>query len=40
MREVIVQGYRVMYRVIEDRILVLAVMHDSKEIFSSTPETE
>ncbi len=32
LREIIVQGYRVMYRVETDRVLVLAVMHGSRDI--------
>ena len=31
LREVIVQGYRVMYRVEPARVLVLAVMHGSRD---------
>lgn len=31
LREIIVQGYRVMYRVERDRVLVLAVMHGSRD---------
>nr|WP_292925341.1 type II toxin-antitoxin system RelE/ParE family toxin [Nitrosomonas sp.] len=29
LREIIVQGYRVMYRLEVDRILILAIMHGS-----------
>ena len=32
LREVIVQGYRVMYRLEPTRVLVLAVMHDSRNV--------
>lgn len=32
LREIIVQGYRVMYRVETDRVLVLAVMHGSRDL--------
>lgn len=31
-REVIVQGYRVMYSIETDRVLVLAVMHGSRDL--------
>lgn len=31
-REVIVQGYRVMYDIETDRVLVLAVMHGSRDL--------
>ena len=39
LREVIVQGYRVMYRVESARVLVLAVMHGSRDAAraSNTP---
>lgn len=32
LREIIVQGYRVMYRFDSDRVLVLAVMHGSRDV--------
>lgn len=32
LREIIVQGYRVMYRIEPDRVLVLAVMHGSRDV--------
>lgn len=32
LREIIVQGYRVMYRLETDRVLVLAVMHGSRDL--------
>lgn len=32
LREIIVQGYRVMYRLEPDRALVLAVMHGSRSV--------
>lgn len=32
LREIIVQGYRVMYRMETDRVLVLAVMHGSRDL--------
>lgn len=32
LREIIVQGYRVMYRLETDRVLVLAVMHGSRDV--------
>ena len=32
LREIIVQGYRVMYRLEPDRVLVLAVMHGSRDL--------
>ena len=32
LREIIVQGYRVMYRLETNRALVLAVMHDSRDV--------
>ena len=32
LREIIVQGYRVMYRLEADRVLVLAVMHGSRDL--------
>jgi len=31
LREIIVQGYRVMYRIEAERVLVLAVMHGSRD---------
>jgi len=31
-REVIVQGYRVMYAIEDDRVLILAVMHGSRDL--------
>lgn len=32
LREIIVQGYRVMYRIEPERVLVLAVMHGSRNL--------
>lgn len=32
LREIIVQGYRVMYRLETNRVLILAVMHGSRDI--------
>lgn len=32
LREIIVQGYRVMYRLESDRVLILAVMHGSRNV--------
>lgn len=32
LREIIVQGYRVMYRLDVDRVLILAVMHGSRDL--------
>lgn len=32
LREIIVQGYRVMYRLEEDHVLILAVMHGSRNL--------
>lgn len=32
LREIIVQGYRVMYRLESDRVLVLAVMHGRRDV--------
>ncbi len=32
LREIIVQGYRVMYRLESNRVLILAVMHGSRNI--------
>ena len=32
LREIIVQGYRVMYRLQTDRVLILAVMHGSRDV--------
>lgn len=32
LREIIVQGYRVMYRLEQDRVLVLTVMHGSRAL--------
>lgn len=32
LREIILQGYRVMYRMETDRVLVLAVMHGSRDL--------
>lgn len=32
LREVIVQGYRVMYRLESDRVLILAVMHGNRDV--------
>lgn len=34
LREIIVQGYRVMYRLETDRVLILAVMHGSRDLSS------
>lgn len=31
LREIIVQGYRVMYRLEADRVLILAIMHGSRD---------
>jgi len=31
LREIVVQGYRVMYRLEADRVLILAVMHGSRD---------
>lgn len=31
-REIIIHGYRVMYRIEPDRLLVLAVMHGSRDV--------
>jgi plasmid stabilization system protein ParE len=36
LREIIVQGYRVMYRLEPDRVLVLAVMHGSRDVAGVT----
>jgi plasmid stabilization system protein ParE len=36
LREIIVQGYRVMYRLEPDRVLVLAVMHGSRDVAEVT----
>lgn len=36
LREVIVQGYRVMYRVEAERVLVLAVMHSRRDLAQAT----
>ena len=36
LREIIVQGYRVMYRLEPDRVLVLAVMHGSHDVAGVT----
>lgn len=38
LREIVVQGYRVMYRLEEDRVLVLAVMHGSRDL--SNPDNQ
>lgn len=32
LREIIVQGYRIMYRLESGRVLVLAVMHGSRDV--------
>ncbi len=32
LREIIAQGYRVMYRLETDRVLILAVMHGSRDL--------
>lgn len=32
LREIIVQGYRVMHRLEPDRVLILAVMHGSRDV--------
>lgn len=32
LREIIVQGYRVMYRLEADRVLILAIMHSSRNL--------
>jgi plasmid stabilization system protein ParE len=32
LREIIVQGYRVMYRLETNRVLILAVMHGSRDV--------
>lgn len=32
LREIIVQGYRLMYRLESDRVLILAVMHGSRDV--------
>ncbi|MBX9895881.1 MAG: type II toxin-antitoxin system RelE/ParE family toxin [Nitrosomonas sp.] len=32
LREIIVQGYRVMYRLEADRVLILAIMHGSRDL--------
>ena len=32
LREIIVQGYRIMYRLEAGRVLVLAVMHGSRDV--------
>jgi plasmid stabilization system protein ParE len=32
LREIIVQGYRVMYRMEADHVLILAVMHGSRDL--------
>ncbi|MGF1546440.1 MAG: type II toxin-antitoxin system RelE/ParE family toxin [Thiotrichales bacterium] len=32
LREIIVQGYRVMYRLETDRVLILAVMHGRRDV--------
>lgn len=38
LREIIVQGYRVMYRLEHDRVLILAVMHGSRDL--GNPENQ
>jgi len=35
LREIIVQGYRVMYRLEADRILILAIMHGSRDLMKN-----
>ena len=35
LREIIVQGYRVMYRLETDRILILAIMHGSQNLMGN-----
>ena len=37
LREIIVQGYRVMYRLEPDRVLILAVMHGRRDVNSNPP---
>lgn len=37
LREIVVQGYRVMYRLEAGRVLVLAVMHGRRDVGSSPP---
>ncbi len=37
LREIIVQGYRVMYRLEPDRVLILAVMHGRRDVGSNPP---
>ncbi len=32
LREIILQGYRVMYRLEADRVLILAIMHGSRDL--------
>jgi addiction module RelE/StbE family toxin len=36
LREIIVQGYRVMYRIETARVLVLAIMHGSRDVKGMT----
>ncbi len=38
LREIIVQGYRVMYRLEANRILILAIMHGSRDLTSKEKE--
>ena len=38
LREIIVQGYRVMYRLEEERVLILAVMHGRRDL--SKPDNQ
>lgn len=38
LREIIVQGYRVMYRLEENHVLILAVMHGSRSL--SNPDNQ
>lgn len=38
LREIIVQGYRVMYQLEEDHVLILAVMHGSRNL--SNPDNQ
>lgn len=37
LREIIVQGYRVMYRLETERVLILAVMNGRRDVGSNTP---
>lgn len=38
LREIIVRGYRVMYRLEDERVLILAVMHGSRDL--SRPDNQ